>query len=346
MAMNLSDIKSHLEVISSTPDILHYYRLIPYSSGGGFDQERNQFIVFLKPECFWGAWENIVNLLLRKLNLFDVQIEGASLISGTYLRKHKIIDRHYGVLNRIAREGKNACSMHAMRKATELYKDISQYRILGGYQFLKEYREFSPYSLCILNDNIGTQKLGSGTYSIAANLFNQKVLILNGFHPYQLEHLTQSGTQILALACSSSRKWKDLRENLIGSINPQYAKNGSFRRELSDGQRDFSLEQIDVAHNYIHISPGPLEGLFQVVRFMSNYEEQSIVPFERINLGKAPGLHFDENAMTILEKNPEIHIDETPIPVFDYTEDMDTVYVHDFLLRNFQNLVAVDGHGR
>jgi len=283
---------------------------------------------------------------LKKLNSFDVQIEGASLISSAYLRKHKIIDRHYGVLNRIAREGCGACSAHAMKKAAELYQDISKCRILGGYQFLEEYKEFSPYSLCILNDNLGTQKLGSGTYSIAANLFNQKILILNGFHPYQLEHLTQPGTQILALACSSSKRWKGLRANFIGTINPQYAAVGSFRKELFDGRHNFSLGIIDVAHNYVHISPGPLEGLFQVVRFMSDYEEQDIVPFEKTNLGAAPGLSFDENVMTLLEMNPEICIDEAPIPVYDYTEDMHTVGVHDFLLRNFQNLIAGDDHVR
>lgn len=344
MTMDLSEIKRHIDIIASTPDTPHYFRIIPYSRKEGYDKERNQFIIFLKPECFSASWDIIIGLLLRKFNAFDVQIEGASLISGAYLRKHKIIDHHYGVLNRIAREGMGACSAHAMKKAAELYQDISQYQILGGYQFLKEYKDFSPYSLCVLNDNLGTQKLGSGTYSIAANLFNQKVLILNGFHPYQLGHLTRPGTQILAFACSSPKRWHDLRANLIGTINPQYAIDGSFRKELSDRRNAFSLGQIDVAHNYIHISPGPLEGLFQVIRFMSDYETKSIVPFEKTNLGMAHGLHFDENAMMALEKNPELSIDNAPIPIFDYTEDMDTVDVHDFLLKNFQKILGENDH--
>ncbi len=344
--MDLSEIENHLEVISSDPYGPHYFRLIPYSRNYGFDQDLNQFIIFLKPECFSASWQDIINLLLRKFDAFNVKIEGASLISGAYLRKHKIIDRHYGVLNRIAREGKDACSTYAMRKAADIYPDISQYKILGGYQFLKEYTEFSPYSLCILNDNLGTQKLGSGIYSIAASVFNQKVLILNGFHPYQLEHLTRPATQLLALACSSSRRWKHLRSDLIGTINPQYATEGSFRRELFEDRLNFSLGQIDVAHNYIHISPGPLEGLFQIVRFMSDYEKKDFVLFEKTNFGLAPGLHFDESAMMLLEKNPEIYIDETCIPIFDYTEDMDTVDTHDFLRRNFQKIIAGNEYAR
>jgi len=63
MAMDLAEVKRHLDVISSTPDIPHYFRLIPYSRKGGFDQERNQFIVFLKPECFSASWKNIIELL-------------------------------------------------------------------------------------------------------------------------------------------------------------------------------------------------------------------------------------------------------------------------------------------
>ena len=150
----------------------------------------------------------------------------------------------------------------------------------------------------------------------------------------------------MALACSSTKTWQDLRTNLIGTIDPQSASKGSFRRELYDSRHTLSLEQIDIAHNYIHLSPGPLEGLFQIIRFMSNYEAKDLVPVKKTNFGLAPGLHFDENTMSILEKNPEISINNVLMPLFDYTEDMDNADAHAFLLKNFRKIISGQEYAR
>lgn len=322
-------INTGLEYINENPNKPYYKKVVDYSGcNDSFNTDLNHFILFLKPESLDiknpMAVSTILDILYELKGQYAVNFGGISLISGAYLRKHKIIDKHYGVLNRISREGKKNCSNISLDRANVAFKLSNTDIIYGGHQLLDEVKSLTPFSLCKLIDNIGSTKLGSGTYAVKANIDGKDIIILNGFHPYQLECLTGFGSSILAIECWSKTPWNIIRREMIGYIDPSKAEDGSFRKRLFENKSKLQLKEISVAFNYIHISPGPLESMYQIVRFFSNYENGSYVPYDFTNFGYISSKSINNGFLSSLESNPEFLVDNINIPIFDATEDMDT----------------------
>ena len=71
--------------------------------------KENEALFFLKPEFF--GIENIehielmLSMVLNKIEEFDIDISGVLTLKGDFLKEAKMIERHYGFINRMSTNG-------------------------------------------------------------------------------------------------------------------------------------------------------------------------------------------------------------------------------------------------
>jgi hypothetical protein len=113
----------------------------------------------------------VVELALKTLADFGVEVGSVRVLSGDYLDKHNLMGQHYGVISAISREGVPVISEQAKKNLDEKFKaDIEAgAAVLGGHQFLAKEPGFNAFSLSVLNDNLGTTRLAGGTSIFAMN---------------------------------------------------------------------------------------------------------------------------------------------------------------------------------
>lgn len=289
----------------------------------------HQFVLFLKPEVtavHEGVdVQGVLKLILERLTAFEVSVHAIRVLPAAYLAKHSILDQHYGVINAISKQGESALADAAGEKLHELFADeIAQgARILGGHQFLSEQSEFSPLALSTLNDNLGTTKLGGGSYCMRVNVLGQVYLLLNPFHAYQLVPFTTPGRAIIVLEGRSNRDWEVLRSELTGATNPAKADPGSIRAELLARMEELNLKAVNQGNNGVHLSAGPLEGMVELQRFFSDHEAGDPLDWSDTLFGRQlaeAGVNRDRIAQ--LAGNISLDVEGQSVPAFDLTEEV------------------------
>ena len=331
-----NQIKNSISYIEKSPNLPLDFNIQPYNGINKTNEDLNHFVIFLKPESlnYYKEINNeaLLQLIFSILEKFDVAVGGIKLLSGHYLRQHLIIDQNYKILNNISVNGLKGCSETISKKAFGLIEDKDT-EIYGGHQFLENHKAFNAYSLCALSHNLETTKLGSGAYGVKAHMFGQNYLLLNAFHPYQIENLTLPGTAILALECFSTLSINDLRFKVVGDIFPENAKSGSIRREIYNAQQELKLPQVNIQYNYVHISPGPLEGIFQLIHFFSDHEKKNYIEYTSTNMGLLlkEKLGLTSQQVISLENNPEFIISGNQLPILDQVENLSTKETLNFI---------------
>jgi hypothetical protein len=292
----------------------------------------HQFVLFLKPEVT--ALRDGVNvqavleLLQERLEFFGVTLHAARALPAAYLETHSILDQHYGVINRISKLGLSALSESALHKLHEVFAaDLANgARVLGGHQFLAEQKAFSALSLCTLSDNVGTTKLGGGSYALRVNIQGHLNIILNPFHAWQLVPYTTPGNAILVLEGRSTREWKSLRSDLTGATNPAKASPGSLRAELLARKDALGLRDVNQGSNGIHLSAGPLEGMVELQRFFSDHDTHNTIPWSNTAFGaQLVASGKSESDVADLAANPSLERAGKSISAFDLTEERNAV---------------------
>lgn len=291
------------------------------------DPHLHQFVLFLKPEVT--AVHDGVNLsavlelVLDRVRDFGADLHAARVLPASYLAKYSIMDQHYGVINRISKLGVEALTDAAREKMEELFaQDIDDGApVMGGHQFLAENPEFSPLALSALNDNVGTTKLGGGSYAMRLNVLGHKYVLLNPFHAYQLVPYTTGNRAILVFEGRSTRSWGQLRGQLTGVTNPLKAAEGSIRASLLAQKEHLGLRDVNQGLNGVHLSAGPLEGMVEMKRFFSDPEQDETLDWTDLAFGQLlseKGLDPEK-----LSANPELQKDGQSISAFDLTEERD-----------------------
>jgi len=270
----------------------------------------HQCVLFLRPEVSLpaqGALPGVLDVTLATLKEWDIDIGAVRILRGDYLEKHRIMDQHYGVLNAISKQGIAAISPSAREKLeVEFAEQIETgAQVLGGHQFLEAQPAFSALSLMAISENLGSCKLGGGTYASYLKVLAEKYILLNAFHAYQLEPFCQKDNAIVVLDCRSKKPWADLRSKLAGATNPEVAEVGSIRNQFLLQQASLGLGDVSQGSNGVHLSAGPLEGMVEARRFFSSHESGSEMPwtnFAFANLLSQSGL--DEGQINALTENP------------------------------------------
>lgn len=300
----------------------------------------NQFVVFLKPEVLDTKsgvnLKGILDLVLGSLPRWNVEVRNVRVLGGSYLERHNLMGRHYGVINQISREGRSALTADAEKNLQELFKDqiAEGAEVLGGHQFLEAQPDFSAAATCTISDNLGVTKLGGGSYATPVKVLGKPYVILNAFHPQQLVPFYSDGIAIPVLECVSSTPWKELRQKLTGATNPLKAVKGSIRQQFLANKEKLGLMDVSQGANGIHLSAGPLEGMVELVRFMADEDAGHTVPIKSTAFGQLlESRGMTEGHIADLAMNPDLAGDEGPTSAFDLTEEIDAVDAADLLLK-------------
>jgi nucleoside diphosphate kinase len=280
----------------------------------------NQVLFFLKPESFDDgvATDKLVGLVSDKLAEYDLEIGAIRVLGSAYLRESRVIEQHYGVINKIAREGRSALSADAEAKLSDEFSEQldSDVPVLGGYEAAERYG-LSADELQELVDGGASARLASGTYLAEVETGGAKALVLNGFHPAQVEYYTAPGRAILVFEGVTGTEWEKLRTDLLGATDPSKAAEGSIRAELLSRAGEFGLKEVDQGHNALHASAGPVEALAELERFLGVELQETRAGSALLEAG------FSSDEVRELMSNSIVDEDKG-LSSFDATEEVDT----------------------
>ena len=296
---------------------------------------QNEYCLFIKPELTDDGvrFERAAAMVLEKVASFGHTVVAAAALDAEYIERHRVIEEHYGVINVISRLGRDALSDAAKANlGAKFGSDVAEeMTVLGAHQFLQQYPFFTPKALATFFDNLGAVKLGGGTHSAKATMNGQAVLILNGFHPEQLERYIAPGSTIMAFAIRADSSWTSIRNDLTGSTHPHAAALSSIRGELFSRREYFGLREVTAGSNGIHVSAGPLEGMLEICRYLSDLDtgrrELQHTTFGSLLVRTGIGAE----RIRRLQSNPTVEIQGRRVSVFDLTEEMDAPAAADLI---------------
>lgn len=296
----------------------------------------NEFVIFTKPEISMvqrSEQEAIFGLLRSHFRIHGVTVAEANLTTGEEFEESGAMSEHYGVINRISTEGREALTADADHTLKERFgRELkSGYQVYGGHQFLSAYPGFTPLSLSALFANATVQRLGPGAYASAVTIDSDNVIILNGFHPRQLEWFTRDDTACWFLHCFSNSHWSDLRQSMIGSTDPERAEPDSIRGRLFRERERYGLKTVSSNFNGVHMSAGPLEALAELRRFFQGDAEAYSFTAHLTQVGLSP-----ERINWILTNPVLSHLGKVQT-AFDLTEELDSQAAADLLGRAVSN---------
>lgn len=288
---------------------------------------KNEFLFFVKPEITLDSDKintgKILDLIQEKIAASGFKIHNIKILSAKYLDNYNIIAQHYGVINKISSDAVKNLSEGAKEKFKELYgKSVEEVKVLGGIEFLNEYKDFNAYSVDYLWQNQENKKLAGGTYCEAVKIDNEIIYVINGFHPRQLKHFTEKGRCIIVFTLSGDMNWSDARSNFIGATNPSSANKGSLRREFLDNISALGLAEVSQGVNGVHLSAGPVEALIELKRYNSDFSDNSKTrDFSDFTFGKKLAESFSEESVKKILDNVNVESDGKSVSVFDLTEE-------------------------
>jgi len=176
--------------------------------------------------------------------------------------------------------------------------------------------------LTTINDNVGTTRLAGGTYLCKFKVLGKVNLVLNPFHAYQLVPYVKKGHALIVFECRSKLSWADLRTKLCGATDPAKADAGSIRAELLKNQPETGMVAVNLASNGVHMSAGPLEGMVELQRFLSDWDSGKLVDWSSLAFGALLGKNgVTADQIAKLAQNPNAKVGDKTESVFDMTEE-------------------------
>jgi len=290
---------------------------------------QNQLLFFVKPEVFLlprsADSVSVCALMLQKMSQFGADTAGAYMISGAALERYGIMDTHYGFINRMSRE---ASVLLDDEERHRIYKQFPGEGppILGGHEVLAHRPELTASALDQIWSTKKSIKLRSGLYVQEFEIRGEQLIVVNGFHPLQLEHFTGTGRRVLLILMNSDMPWKLLRSRMLGDTFPERAHPGSIRGALHVAARDYGFTSVTIANNFAHVSAGPFEAAFECNNFLSRIDPSFSISSLRL------ASHFidvylspDELAEAIKNPATEIAGISPATPLFEITEECDSI---------------------
>lgn len=292
---------------------------------GGFPEvdSRSEAVFFFKPEIATLSEDGLVRafeIIDGELSAHGVEVTNIGVLGYSYLNEHNVMGEHYGVINKISTHGANVLSSEATSKIREL--GWAEEKVFGGHQFLEAFPQFTAVSLSVLWDNLNqtSERLAPGTYAMRVQVLDEYVVLLNGFHPYQLEHFTSEGRAIVVAILRSNTSWGELRDHMIGSTDPTQAQSSSVRAKLLANAKNLGIPVFNKGLNGVHLSAGPLEGMVETIRFTSQLPNEHITQIQETNFGFALCKKLGPEEAARLAENPDINVNGSAISAFDATE--------------------------
>ena len=322
---NSAIIASHLA--ESAASTLNYKILQELEIGK--DGWENELVLFMKPELFMGFDPNSIRqsaaLVLDKLAEFQAEIHGIMLVGGKFLADQKIMDRHYGYINKLSKSASKMLSDGDLAKVSAALglRSLSGIDLLGGHEYMDKYPWETVDELDRVWFSKKSIKIRSGFYIQLYEKNGNSFVLVNGFHPAQLNHFTHPDHRTALFLLHSNTVWKTLRNDMVGNTYPEKAGPASIRGSLYADPARFGLEKVDISVNGVHLSAGPYEGVFELLNFFSSLYPEASRPLPLlVKRLVAAGLPVSE-ALAV-KNNPPLTIAGKATDLFSATEDLDT----------------------
>jgi len=294
----------------------------------------NRALVFIKPHAVTESFIRFTEDFLqeRKIVLSKPRRIGAEAI-----KKQGIVDRHYFAIARTAVFTKPEAytlgddSREKFKDAFGISWDaaLKEEKILNSIDMQKRLGDISGIELNEVWQKAPQVKLAPGLY---AGFFEEdEIYCINGFYPGQREVFTSSGAEVVLYEAGFSPgevPWKEFRQEIIGATDPEKAARGSLRNHLLERFIEFDMTARPVmSKNGVHASAGPLEGLRERMVWLNTDPEKD--PFARMLLDNG---HSRDELDELLE-NPIVDLGAETGPVFDLTEDTDSMEAAELLIQ-------------
>jgi hypothetical protein len=287
----------------------------------------NEMVLFLKPETMALSEEGlgqVLDLLTERLSAYRFGVESVVFLPSEYLKQYGVIDEHYGVINRLARSAQENLSDEAREKFAAQYGTAADaVDVLGGFEFLARFSEVSPEALEELWGAARSDKLAPGTYCRRVEHAGAELFLVNGFHPHQVAHFTSPGRAILVVVLRGDTSWREARTSFVGATRPQDAVPESLRGLLLSRQYQLGFAEVSMGYNGVHLSAGPVEGLAELKRFVSDLSHGPL-PNESFVFGRRLVEAFGAAGADLVVSNPIVDFEGRRVSVFDLTEELDS----------------------
>ena len=286
---------------------------------------KNEFFLFIKPSVTAQdaaiRLEEIITLVEERMHDFGLRVHDISVFSGPYLAANKIMEGHYGVINRFAQDP-TTIPAEAKDRFEEIFGlPFDNAKVFGGITFMKHHPAVSAKALDYLWENVPSHRLGGGCYCASFSIKGEHCFVINGFFPSQLLKYNKEGASIIAYRISGDLNWHRARHAFVGTTNPEVAKEGSIRRLLLENKEKLGLKSVTQASNGIHLSAGPVEGLVELLRFYREGNKKHVADFV---FGRLLLAHFTADEIEGFLANEEIKANGKVQSIFDFTEEKDS----------------------
>jgi hypothetical protein len=168
-------------------------------------------------------------------------------------------------------------------------------------------------------------RLSGGTYGVLVDSSKGKpVLLLNGFHPEQVETFEDPQAAVILMQGRSPESWHVLREHMIGATDPSKARAGSIRNVLLEQEQEYGVAPVTSLRNGVHMSAGPVEAAVEISRFLLPDSTSSRGGIRATTFGSALSEIVSPGLLAALESNSEIRVEGKGAgSAFDLTEELD-----------------------
>lgn len=296
---------------------------------------QNELLLFMKPELFMVSDPDYIRqsaaLVLEKLAEYQAEIHGIMVVGGQFLADQQIMDRHYGYINKLSKSASKVLSDEDLRKVAAALglRSLSGIDLLGGHEYMDKYPWETVEELDRVWFSKKSIKIRSGFYVQLYEKNGGLFILVNGFHPAQLNHFTHPDHRTTLFLVHSNTAWKALRNDMVGNTYPEKAGPDSIRGSLFADPARFGLAKVDISVNGVHLSAGPYEGVFEVINFFSSLYPEAGRPLPLlVKRLVAAGLPASEAFK--VKDNPPLTVGEKATDLFSATEEIDTPTAIDF----------------
>lgn len=240
-------------------------------------RERNQMVLFIKPECFLdefvGNANSILKVIFQKIAERKITVSGCVGFRGSKIQQYKIIRSHYATIDYLSRFVTNTVTQNEIDLIIESLSSNTELPIIGGHEFLKKYPSFNAQSLNQLWLAGKSLRLRSGFYFQLHVIQGAPTVIVNGFLPNLINHYTNSQHHLVVLLLCADCNWRELKEDFAGNTYPERASPRSIRGYLYNHRHELEIKKISVNNNYIHLSGGAFEAAREMYNVLHNIED-------------------------------------------------------------------------
>jgi hypothetical protein len=328
------EIASQIAELASSSNYLKILQPLEIGKEG----RQNELVLFMKPELFMvtnrSSTRNSAVLILEKLQEFKAEVQGVALVGGQFLADKQIMDRHYGFINKMSKNASKIVSEQDRAKIVSLLNltSLEGISLLGGHEYLQKYPGDSIEQLDQLWFTKKSLKVQSGFYIQLYENHGDRFVLINGFHPGQLNHFTHPDHRIALFLVHSDTPWKALRGDMVGNTYPEKAAPTSMRGAFYADPARFGQGHVDISSNGVHLSAGPFEGVFEILNFFGSLSENEANRPLPLLVKRLMARGLSQEAALKVAGNPPVVANGKQTDLFGATEDFDSDQGMEFYL--------------